>query len=350
MLIHALRSRVVAACAVGLLLPLLAACGGDDGSGDLSVGDVVPARLGDQFESGRHATVAVPTGRLQVWADPATDTADRTDTRQLEALDAPDGATLVPITWKFLDDFPAAQPFVHSDARPVVDLVTEDGTYRLPTPNERLPEGESFYVVVDGDGSKVSLKVAFDGVAQTVDLRTGKRESDAGRAASLYHLDAERQRPQDCGSSDWDHPELSLADYTCDVTTRLLLPYADGRWAPEGHQYLAVAVRTVLRSWSVAGAGGGGAFYVGTASRLTAELDGEPADATIEDVNVECPVPASHECDGARMFVFEVGDKVPDRLQIDQRFRLALSSRFGGFRPADRIRGELKGTVRLDLP
>lgn len=348
MSLHALRSRVVGACVVACLLPLLAACGDDDTSGDLSVGDVVPARIGDQFEGGRHATIAVPTGRLEIWADKATDTADREDTRQLQPLDAPDGATLVPVTWKFLDDFPAAQPFVHSNAHPVVDLVTEDQSYRMPTPNERQPEGESFYVVVDGDGSDVSMKVSFDGVAQTVDLRTGKRD-DAGRAAPLYHLHAEKQRPQDCGSSDWDRPELTLPDYNCDVTTRLLLPYAAGRWAPEGKRYLAVAVRTELRSWSVIDGTGGGAFYVGSASRLTAELDGEPANATLEDVNVECPVPASRECDGARLFVFEVGDKVPTRLEIDQSFRLTLSSRFGGFRPADRIRAELKGPVRLDL-
>lgn len=345
--LHALRPRVVGACVVAFLLPLLAACGDDTPSGDLSVGDVVPARLGDQFEGGRHATVAVPTGRLEIWADKATDTADRKDTRQLQALDAPDGATLVPITWKFLDDFPAAQPFVHSDAHPVVDLVTEGSTYRMPTPNERLPEGESFYVVVDGDGSEVSMKVAFDGVSQMVDLRTGKRSSPE-RAAPLYHLDADKQRPQDCGSSTWDHPDLTLPDYNCDVTTQLLLPYAAGRWAPEGKQYLAIEVKTELRSWSVIDGTGGGAFFVGTSSRLSAELDHEPADATLEDINVECPIPASNECDGGRLFIFEVGDKVPRRLDIDQHFRVALSSRFGGFRPPDHMRVELKGTVQLD--
>jgi hypothetical protein len=339
------RARTAVACLAVALAPALAACGGGDGASELNVGDVVPARLADQFEGGNHAMVAVPTGTLRIWADQATDTVKRTDTRQLEALEAPDGATLVPITWKFLDDFAAARPFLKSDEAPEIDLVTDGDSYRLPSPDEDQHEGESFYVAVDGDAKQVTLKVTFDGVSQTVDLRTGRRVE--GRAAGLYDLDADKQRPQDCGTEDWSHPATALPDYTCDLTTRLLLPYAAGRWAPEGRQYLAVEVRTSLASWAVATTGGG-AFYVGSGSRLDARLDGEKPVRALDAVNVKCPAPPALTCDTDRLFVFEVHG-TPGPLEVEQSYRLALSRKFGDTRPAQHITGSIEGTVRIDL-
>lgn len=341
------RVRAAVACLLVALAPALAGCGGDDDSNAIEVGDVVPARTADQFEGGRHAMVAVPTGTLRIWADKSTDTVKGRDTRELEPIDAPDGATLVPITWKFLDDYPQAQPFLQTEAQPVVDLMTSGGTYRLPSPDQEEREGESFYVAVDGDAKKLSMKVTFDGVSQTVDLHTGKR--DAGKAAALYDLDADAQRPQSCGADDWPHPTGTVAAYKCELATRLLLPYAAGKWAPEGKQFLAVELKTALTSWAEGQIGVGGAFYLASSTRVSARLDGAKPVATVDQVDATCPQVPSLECNTDRLFVFEIGRHVPGPLAITQSFKLDLSRKFGEGHPDQHTSGTLRGSVPVDL-
>jgi hypothetical protein len=348
MRLRSARTLAVSAC-LALCLPVLAACGDDDSSSDLKVGDIVPARQDNQFSSGKRSMIALPVGRLRIWTEKATDKASSDDTRQLQALSAPEGARLVPITWQYSDDFAAAQTFVNTDAQPVVDLVTDGDSYRLPTPDTDNESGESFFVVVDGEAKKVSLKVTFDGVAQTVDLRTGKRQ--AGRAEPLYSLEANRLPAKNCGSDSWVDEPLTAIDYACSVTGPLVLPYADGQWAKEGHVFLAVGLSTELRTWGLANGSGGGALYSGAGARVTATLDDQKPVHTIKDVSKTCPDIHTGACLADAFYVFDVdADKIPDNLDVDETYRLQLRNSYGGYHPDQRTVKHVKGTLTLDVP
>lgn len=348
MRLRSARTLAVTAC-LALCTPVLAACGDDSGGSALKVGDVVPAREDNQFSSGKQSMVALPVGRLRIWTEKATDSASSDDTRQLEKIDAPDGATLVPITWQYSNDFAAAQTFVNTDAQPVVDLMTGGETYRLPTPDTSDEEGESFFVAVDGEAKKLSLKVTFDGVAQTVNLRTGKR--DAGRAAPLYSLVANRTHPKDCGSDAWVEAPLTAIDYHCEVTGPLVLPYANGHWAKDGRVFLAVGLSTSLGTWGIGNGTGGGAAYSGNNARLKVTLDDQKPIETTKDVAKTCPDLVNGQCLADAYYVFDVdADHVPDELAVEETYRLQLRNSYGGFHPASRTTKQIKGTVHLDVP
>ncbi|WP_344777056.1 hypothetical protein [Nocardioides panacisoli] len=348
MRLRSARTLAVSAC-LALCLPVLAACGDDDGGSALKVGDIVPARQDNQFSSGKRSMVALPVGRLRIWTEKATDTASSDDTRQLEALKAPDGARLVPISWQYSDDFAAAQTFVNTDAQPVVDLVSDGETYRLPTPDTSDENGESFFVVVDGEAKKTTLKVTFDGVSQTVDLRTGRRQ--AGRAEPLYSLQANRLSGKDCDSDSWVDEPLTAIDYACEVTGPLVLPYANGAWAKEGHVFLAVGLSTELRTWGIADGSGGGALYVGTDARLKATIDDQKPVDTTKDVSKTCPDLRTGACLADAFFVFDVdADKIPDQLDVDETYRLQLRNSYGSGHPVNKMTKEVKGTVQMTVP
>lgn len=341
-----MRRTAVLACALLGLAPLLAACGDDEEPGATKVGDVIPANEDDQFEGARASTVLVPTGELKVWLGKPVDTADRNDTRQLEELHAPDGAVLVPITWRMEKAFPDAAGFLGKSPAAGVDLVSEGESYRLPAPDPGSEAGESFYVVVDGDGKDLSLDVDFDGVTQSVDLHSRKR--DAGLAKPLYDIDEARLRPEDCGSDDW-HDERVV--YACELTGPLLLPYANGEWADEGHQWLAVRLQTTLRQWVIADGEGGGALYIGGRTKLEATLDEEKPVATFEGALNECPVPGNASCMAERLLIFDVEEgEVPTRLEVEQEYKLALLNRWGGYSPKERMTDTVGGRLRFDLP
>jgi hypothetical protein len=338
----------VTAC-LALCVPVLSACGGDDSGGAVKVGDVVPARQDNQFSSGKRSMIALPVGRLRIWTEKTTDSAASDDTRQLQKLDAPDGAVLVPITFQYSNDFAAAQSFVNTDAQPVVDLETGGETYRLPTPDTSDESGESFFVVVDGDAKRVTLKVTFDGVSQTVDLHTGKRQ--AGRAEPLYSLEANRLQARDCGSDPWVDQPLTAIDYACDITGPLVLPYADGAWAKEGHVFLAVGLNTQLRTWGLASGTGGGALYSGAGARLNATLDDQKPVDTTKDVSKTCPDFATGACLADTFFVFDVdANNIPDQLDVDETYRLQLRQSYGAFHPPNKATKHVKGTIQLDVP
>lgn len=215
-------------CALLGLVPLTAACGGEEAP-EVRVSDVIPAKDDDQFEKARAAVLLLPTGKLKVWSGEPVDAVDRADTRQLEDLAAPAGAVLVPLTWRLEQDFSDARGFLGKTPAPSVDLLTEGESYRLPSPDADAEDGESFYVVVDGDGEDLHLEVEFDGVKQALDL--GTRERRTGRARALYDLDRDRRKPKDCGTDDWVDDDLVAVTYGCELTGPLLLPYANGEWA-----------------------------------------------------------------------------------------------------------------------
>lgn len=341
-----MRRTAVLACALLGLAPLFAACSDDEEAGATNVGDVIPANEDDQFEGSRASTVLVPTGELKVWLGKPVDTADRNETRQLEELQAPDGAILVPITWRMEDAFPDAAGFLGETPAAGIDLVTDGESYRLPTPDPASEAGESFYVVADGDGTDVSLEVEFDGVTQTIDLRS--REREAGRAEGLYDLDGARLRPEDCESDDW-HDERIV--YACELTGPLLLPYANGEWADKGHQWLAVRLQTTMRQWVIADGEGGGALYIGGRTKLDATLDEEKPVASFDGALNDCPVEGNASCMAERLLIFDVeeGD-VPTKLEVEQEFKLALLNRWGGYSPKERLTDTVGGKLTLDLP
>ena len=91
-------TRRLAALAAASVL-VLAACGGDDDA--LTPGDVVPAREDAQFAEGKASFVALPIGRLEVHLGEPVTRLDGDDTRELQAVKAPEGSTFVPITWQY---------------------------------------------------------------------------------------------------------------------------------------------------------------------------------------------------------------------------------------------------------
>ena len=122
---------------------------------------------------------------------------------------------------------------------PVVDLVTDEERYRLPPPQLDDADGESFYVVVDGEADTRSLEIEFDGVTQTVNLANGR--TDQGDAAALHDIDDGEltKRVLRRGRRQWFDSDTVVADFSCDLFGPVLTPYAAGEWAPEGSLWLA---------------------------------------------------------------------------------------------------------------
>ncbi len=343
-----LLRRLGLACLV-LTAPLLAACGGDEGGA--SVGDVIPARADDQFEKGKRSSVVLPIGRLDIRLGEPVDEIGSKDSRELETLTAPDGATFVPITWQYVEaGSREVRAYVATSAAPEIDLETDGQSYRLPTPDAGQ-RGESFYVLVDGDAEELSVAVDFDGVSQSVDLVTGDR--DPGRAGPLYDVKADRLRPKDCDSTGWFDDADAAVDYTCDVTGPVLLPYADGRWAEPGHRWLAITLHTELRQYGLADGKGGGAVFGASSTQVEARLGGEKPAASLVSADPvdQCPVRNVGTCGYRAHLIFDItGDDVPRRLEIEQRFALVLATRWGGFDPGAKLKVDAAGDVGLEVP
>ena len=135
--------------------------------------------MDDQFNDGKEVTVVLPTGRLLINAADPVDSAGADQTRERENVDAPAGAVLVPITWQY-DTWASDRldGIFDTDDTPIVNLVSDGQDYRLPPPDSDAVAGESFYVVVDGDGEDRELELEFDGVTadgRSQDGRAGRR-------------------------------------------------------------------------------------------------------------------------------------------------------------------------------
>jgi hypothetical protein len=323
------RRAAAAAC----LLPVaagLVACGEDD-TGSTRPGDVVSAREPDQFEDGERSKVMLPTGKLDIYLEEPTDTLSEDDTRELRAYDAPAGATYVPLTWQYdTSRFDQVADYLGTTAVPSVDLVTEGETYRLPPPKAEEPT-DSYYVLVDGDAEDLALEVEFDGVTQTVDLAAG--EVDPGRAEALYDLGNLRPSSEACGSDEWFPTENTTVSYNCGLTGPLLLPYAAGRWAKPGHEWLSVELATVLSAYSDSDGRGNGAHWGAAGVRTQLRL-GKQAPVEVlpsEGTDNLCPDKESMECKYAARAIFEVTEDYPERLRIEQTYRLRIGPKWGTY-------------------
>lgn len=337
-----LRRRSATALGLLLLAPVLAACGGESG---VEVGDVVPARDDAQFQgSGVESVVALPVGRLEVTTGAPVTEISADDTRQLEKLQAPEGSAFVPITWQYdAATFGALSAYLVTDTSPVIDLVVDGASYRLPAPEQSGEGSESFYVLVSGKGSEPRLDVDFDGVTQQVDLSSGDVES--GQAAPLYDVTKPRSKRFPCAPDvEFGRTTLRPPDFTCTVTRPLDLPYAGDAWAADGHTWRVVTVRTTLGRWSEVSADlKSGAVYYADKVESTYRLGDTEASQVIQDPdNTTCPDPTnSGSCTTEFHVVFDVDGKAPKALSIEQDFDLLLATVYGG--------GEAEDTLDLTV-
>jgi hypothetical protein len=323
-----LRRRVAAAVGLATLLPLLAGCGED--AGELEVGDVVSARDEGQFADGRASFVMLPIGRLEVsLGEPVTELGER-DTRDLTPQQAPAGATFVPITWQYdAGTFGLYDEYLGDPASPVIDLVSDSASYRLPPPAEVGESSESFYVLVSGSADDAELSVDYDGVVQTLDLFTGER--DEGAAAALYDLEPLGRPIRSCKEAAEFGQTQGFPDYRCKIGHSTRLPYANGEWAEPGRTWLGVSLSTAVRRFDVYGpAPGSGALYVSDSVESTFRIgDAEPV-GVIPDPGASCPDTVNGGCTGSYHLVFDVPEKSRTRLLVEQTFRLVLGSQWGG--------------------
>jgi hypothetical protein len=326
-----MRARAVIGSILLVLSALLAACGEEqDGA---KAGDVVKARVDNQFKDGAESSVILPTGRLLIHAAKPVEEASADDTRTREAVAAPAGAVLVPISWQY-DPWSRGrlEGIVATTETPIVDLVSDDEHYRLPPPELTDKAGESFYVVVDGDAEDRSLEIEFEGVTQTVNLANGR--TDKGDAAALYDVDDAALKKKPCDDRPWFDGPTVAAEFSCDLLGPVLTPYAAGEWAPEGSLWLAITVQTAMRVYGETNGQGGGARYVARAVKVKPEIDGdEPAFVlSTEDDADSCPQPQSVDCGWSKHLIFEVpaddGEQGP--LSLDVTYKMQVAVVWGG--------------------
>ncbi len=343
-----MRAHAVFGSILVVMSALLAGCGEEQESP--KTGDIIGARVDDQFKDGAEATVMLPTGRLLVHAGEPVDSAKDDETRTRQSVDAPAGAVLVPISWQYdpwqtgrLDGILAATD------DPVIDLVSDGERYRLPPPQLDDERGESFYVVVGGDAEDRSLQIEFDGVMQSVDLATGR--ADKGDAATLYDVDDAALKKEPCDEERWFDSALVVAEFSCELAGPVLTPYAGGEWAPEGRLWLALTIATELRSYDEADGLGGGARYTATDVKVKAAIDGAAPEFVLsaeDDANV-CPVPASTACGWSKHLVFDVpaDDAEQGPLDLTVSYRLRLAVEWGDWDPPERTPVEATEELKL---
>ena len=327
-----MRARAVIGSTLLLLSPLLASCGDDESSA--SAGDIIKARVDNQFKNGKEAVVALPTGRLLIHASKPVESASSDDTRTREKVDAPEGGVLVPISWQY-DPWNKGRldAIIATTDNPTVDLVADGDHYRLPPPQLDDDGGESFYVIVDGEAKARSLEIDFDGVTQTVNLANGR--TDEGDAAALYDVDEGALKKEPCDEEQWFDSATVVAEFGCDRFGPVLTPYAAGKWAPEGSLWLAVTVQTGMRVYGVTNGLGGGARYTPRDVRLKPTIDGEkPAFVVSTDDKYDlCPVPVTSACGWSKHLIFEVpaedGEQGP--LTLDAAYRMKVAVAWGGY-------------------
>lgn len=337
--------RLVAACSVAIIGLGVSACG-SEGDGPVA-GELIAAAHSEQFKAGAKARVLVPTGALLVWAGAPVQRVGADETRDRTVFEAAPGTSYVPITWRYnTSRFDKISNYLNTDATPTVDLQSGEHSYRLPPPS-RHTRVQSFYVVVDGDAEDITLAVGFDGVTQTVDLRTGKRK--AHQARGLYDLDELDLKAKPCSTQSWFSGEFVAARFKCDIVGPLLLPYADGRWADAGHRWLAVGLSTSLGVYSTSD-GIDGAHWRGSSVKTKLTLGGKRSpDAVIRADNTDdiCPDERDHNCKYSARAIFEVGKEAPDSLRVRQTYDLELAARWGNYVPPENLKARAEGVIRL---
>ncbi len=344
-----LRRSSTAVLGLLLLAPGLAACGGE--AGGIEVGDVVPAANDAQFAGqGVESVVALPVGRLEVTAGKPVTEISAADTRDVTKVQAPEGSAFVPITWQYdAATFGALAGYLSTDTGPVVDLVADGASYRIPAPELTGEGSSSFYVLVSGNGADPEMDVDFDGVTQRVDLSNG--EVEEGRAAPLYDITKPRAKRFPCSPDvAFDRTTVRPPDFSCTVTRPLDLPYAGDAWAADGHTWRVVTVRTKLGRWTeVSDDLTSGAIYYADTVRGSYRLgDTEAAHVIRNPANTACPDVADNgSCTTEFQVVFDVEGKPSRALSIEQHFPLRLATVYGDAKAEDSLDVTVTTSARL---
>ncbi|WGX97622.1 hypothetical protein [Nocardioides sp. L-11A] len=344
------RRRSASVLGLLLLAPALAACGGDPAG--IAAGDVVPARHDAGIaESGSETTIALPIGNLLVTVGKAVREISADDTRQLEKLSAADGEVFMPVSWQYdTTSLGTYARYLETTSTPVVDLIVDGASYRIPPPEVSTEGPESFFVAVRGSGDGPELKVDFDGVVQTADLTTG--DVDSGAAAPLYDLAPATGEAVPCGGAVRPSRAVTVSElsFTCTMTPPVRLPYAGDAWAADGRTWLATTVETAFGRWDEAAAdlSAGAIYYAGTVDGVFT-LGGSKAVQVIRDAGRgTCPDIANQNCSAVFHVLFDVGEDAPRNLVIKQRYELGRTSTWGTIDAPEQIK--LTVTDRTRLP
>lgn len=323
-----------------------AGCGSDE---ERPSGAVIAAQRDGQLKQGDRSRLLVPTGELQVFAGEPVTSLDADETRDRTAYDAPAGTAYVPIAWRLRPGRLAPlQRYVAADVGLTVDLATGDDSHRLPPPSSGNG-WRSFYAQVDGEGDDARLQVEFDGVTQTLDLRTGTRRSR--RATALYRLPDRLTSTTNCQEAATFDMARAAADHDCELTRTALMPYAGGAWAPKGSRWLVVELQTTLTTIAQASRrGDGGAWFTADDVTTTLRAGGSEPDATrgLRNAADVCPRTEDQTCGFAAVARFEVEDQAPRRLAVEQDYRLVRGATWGGYSPKRQRTVRSSGSIDLD--
>lgn len=339
------RGAIALALVPAVAAVLLTACSAEEAPGPRTVetGEVVAARQLEVEATGATPYLVVPTGRLEVRAgEPVTQVAGDA-TRAREAVEAPEGSVLVPVTWRYLTDVLDAAASVFGAPQELgVTLVADGESYPLVPPAEdrSTSDEEEFYVAVAGDGQELELELAYAGVTQTLDLRTGDREP--GVARGLYPLQGFEVRTKECPDRDWapDDAPLGQLYYYCTVTNPLVTPFRQGSWAEPGSTFAVVGVTSTLEGYLLPGADGlSSATYAVASSRSTTRLGGE------RPIDVETAERGPSTV--TDFLTFRVQGRVPGRISVGRRVELVREVRRGGIDAPETLGVEARGDVAL---
>lgn len=239
------RARGVAAMATVLGLAVaLGGCGSDGGHrrtlaagrSTQVAGDA--ARLGGLLQVSRHVDVPLPSGTLRLGVASHVERL----TTQGDTYEPAAGASLVGVSWSFT-------PSPGSDAYDV--LLNGERDTSLPQPRLavvgngspapvtlEIAQAHRSGGVLFGTTSPNAITVEYDGLTQTLDLRTGVL--DSGPAAALVDL-ADATMPLGRACDQRDFPTAAVLDHGCAVRAVYRVPYLAGLgWAPRSQTWWVV--------------------------------------------------------------------------------------------------------------
>ncbi|NYG60135.1 hypothetical protein BJ980_003058 [Nocardioides daedukensis] len=288
-----------------LLLALLVACSGEE---RLEPGVVTPAaRTADL--SGVRAEVWLPTGRLRMVITKGRSSVDGVLTDSGESLRAAEGEELHGVAWQLDRGLGQPRPSLlrnhraESDKKPVTVSVVRDGERTTLKETDDSGWKVAAWVPVAA-GETFMIEVAFDGLTQTVDPRTGKVAPSVASAYSRVPVET-----RDATCHDLNDDLMSDNYMHCFVDFESGLPHVPGiGWAAPGNEFVVVEVRT-------------------DAAMLRDEraLTDEPGATTLDKESPVAVLEDQPDTEGdrgarSRLLVFEVPDAAEHELAVEVTF------------------------------
>lgn len=272
-----MRRRTALAAALLACLGLAACREGDPDSGS-TTDEYVQVRTD---VDGDTSFVQLPGGRVELVVTSPRSAVESSEAADSERHTTEDGDALVGVSWQYLpgEGVPTwlRAHVTNPEERIRLSMLSDGVTYPLGdatrvagTPGDVRSAG-NFYVPVSGSGENVRIEVGFDGVTQSVDARTGERET--GRAASLYEKSPDLPRSRDCSAGRWT--TRGQAKVECGWHTARV-PYVAGLgWADQS--WTLAQVSTTVDTYAL----GDSSYQLGELTDATT-LDGEAPASTID--------------------------------------------------------------------